>query len=251
MNRTVLSCLALSLLVAPRLRRSRPPAASVQVGSSGWLWGNPLPQGNTVNAHRRSPAPAATPSVTSGRSSPRPTAAPPGPASRPARSRTSASSRRSTATRCSPAAAASAGARTTAARRSGASRSRRSSPLHAGARRRRGSSSEAIGYLVLADGTVLRTDNNGETFSQRIAVTGHARRRAAAPRSLTLRFLDANIGFATTTDGKIYRTADGANSWTVVSDTQRGVRAMHVLRRDEGRRGRRRLAVPDDDRRRR
>ena len=27
-----------------------PAGAAVQVGSSGWLWGNPLPQGNTVNA---------------------------------------------------------------------------------------------------------------------------------------------------------------------------------------------------------
>src|SRR3954466_10583549 len=25
-------------------------SASVQVGSSGWLWGNPLPQGNTLRA---------------------------------------------------------------------------------------------------------------------------------------------------------------------------------------------------------
>ncbi|HEY4097300.1 MAG TPA: hypothetical protein VGM33_17390, partial [Baekduia sp.] len=25
-------------------------SANVQVGSSGWLWGNPLPQGNTVRA---------------------------------------------------------------------------------------------------------------------------------------------------------------------------------------------------------
>jgi len=24
--------------------------ANVQVGSSGWLWGNPLPQGNTLRA---------------------------------------------------------------------------------------------------------------------------------------------------------------------------------------------------------
>src|SRR3981189_354735 len=27
-----------------------PANANVQVGSSGWLWGNPLPQGNTLRA---------------------------------------------------------------------------------------------------------------------------------------------------------------------------------------------------------
>ena len=41
-----------------------------------------------------------------------------------------------------------------------------------------------------------------------------------------LRFLDQTTGIAATSDGKIYRTADGANSWTVVNDTQRQVRSF-------------------------
>src|SRR6185436_18894555 len=37
-------------IVAVLLALAAPAGASVQVGSSGWLWGNPLPQGNTVRA---------------------------------------------------------------------------------------------------------------------------------------------------------------------------------------------------------
>src|SRR6187431_1301937 len=40
-----LACAAALLAALPALA-----PASVQVGSSGWQWGNPLPQGNTVHA---------------------------------------------------------------------------------------------------------------------------------------------------------------------------------------------------------
>src|SRR4051794_27225836 len=40
-----LACAAALLAVVPALA-----PASVQVGSSGWQWGNPLPQGNTLRA---------------------------------------------------------------------------------------------------------------------------------------------------------------------------------------------------------
>src|SRR3954447_6896638 len=40
-----LACAAGALAALPALA-----PASVQVGSSGWQWGNPLPQGNTVRA---------------------------------------------------------------------------------------------------------------------------------------------------------------------------------------------------------
>src|SRR3954468_2165100 len=40
-----LACAAAALAALPALA-----PASVQVGSSGWQWGNPLPQGNTVRA---------------------------------------------------------------------------------------------------------------------------------------------------------------------------------------------------------
>jgi hypothetical protein len=37
-------------VTAALLALAAPAGASVQVGSSGWQWGNPLPQGNTVRA---------------------------------------------------------------------------------------------------------------------------------------------------------------------------------------------------------
>ena len=40
-----LACAAVLLGVVPALA-----PASVQVGSSGWQWGNPLPQGNTLRS---------------------------------------------------------------------------------------------------------------------------------------------------------------------------------------------------------
>ena len=40
-----LACAAALLAVVPALA-----PASVQVGSSGWQWGNPLPQGNTLRS---------------------------------------------------------------------------------------------------------------------------------------------------------------------------------------------------------
>ena len=40
-----LACAAGALAVMPALA-----PASVQVGSSGWQWGNPLPQGNSIAA---------------------------------------------------------------------------------------------------------------------------------------------------------------------------------------------------------
>ena len=48
MRRATLAWVIGSMAVA--LAGAAPAGAAVQVGSSGWLWGNPLPQGNTVNA---------------------------------------------------------------------------------------------------------------------------------------------------------------------------------------------------------
>jgi photosystem II stability/assembly factor-like uncharacterized protein len=84
------------------------------------------------------------------------------------------------------------------------------------------------GFLVLTDGTVFRTDNNGDTFAQKTALPGtHAPGGQAKP--VDLRFLTDQIGVAATSDGKIYRTTDGANSWTVVNDTNRPVRAFFFV----------------------
>lgn len=223
MNRTILPCFALSLLAA--LACAVPASgASVQVGASGWLWGNPLPQGNSLNAASFAGLSGYAVgdfgtilATTDGGSS-----------------WTGLSS--GTFTNLGLVQAidgdslfAGGGC---VGRRSddGGKTFKRVAFTPVESRCTQGLQaawfvSESTGYLVLADGTALRTDNNGETFSQRIAVTG-TRAGGGTATVLTLRFLDANVGFATTSDGKIHRTADGANSWTVVSDTQRSVRAM-------------------------
>src|SRR4029453_17476341 len=46
---------------------------------------------------------------------------------------------------------------------------------------------------------------------------------------IDVRFLSDQVGVGATSDGKIYRTIDGANSWTVVNDTTRPVRSFFFL----------------------
>jgi photosystem II stability/assembly factor-like uncharacterized protein len=87
---------------------------------------------------------------------------------------------------------------------------------------------EQTGYLVLNDGTTLRTDNDGDTFAQKVALPGtRAQGGGAAPTDIV--FTGPDTGVGATTDGRIYRTTDGANSWALVSDTSRPVRNFLFL----------------------
>jgi photosystem II stability/assembly factor-like uncharacterized protein len=87
---------------------------------------------------------------------------------------------------------------------------------------------QLTGFLVLTDGTVLRTDNNGDTFAQKTPLPG-TRAPGGQATPVDLRFLSDQIGLGATSDGKIYRTTDGANSWTVVSDTNRPVHSLFFV----------------------
>jgi photosystem II stability/assembly factor-like uncharacterized protein len=88
--------------------------------------------------------------------------------------------------------------------------------------------SEQTGYLVLNDGTTLRTDNDGDTFAQKVALPGtRAQGGVAAPTDIV--FTGPDMGVGATSDGRIYRTTDGANSWALVSDTSRAVRNFLFL----------------------
>ena len=73
-----------------------------------------------------------------------------------------------------------------------------------------------VGYVLLSDGTVQRTDDGGQSFQQRTAVPGTAATGAspAAPPS-DIWFISDTTGFATS-GGAIYKTTDGGNSWTPV-----------------------------------
>ena len=89
------------------------------------------------------------------------------------------------------------------------------------------------GFIVLSDGTVLRTDNNGDTFAQKNPLPG-TRAPGGTATPIDVRFLTDQIGVGATSDGKIYRTTDGANSWTLVSATTRAARSFFFLDASNG-----------------
>ena len=170
-------------------------SASVQVGSSGWQWGNPLPQGNTINAISF----AGTTGYAAG----------------------DFGSILATSDGGSTWSGLSSGTFTNlgivqaidgdSLFAGGGCVGRRSddggktfkrvafTPVESSCRQRLAAAwfvDPQIGYLVLADGTVLRTDNNGDTFAQKIAVPGTA--ATGGRGSVTdVRFLDASNGVAT------------------------------------------------------
>jgi photosystem II stability/assembly factor-like uncharacterized protein len=201
--------------------------ASVQVGSSGWQWGNPLPQGNTVRAMSfAGPTGYAAGDF--------------GTLLRTTDGGTTWSGLLSgtftdlTAVQAIDADSLFAGGGCVARRSDdGGATFRRvaftavesscTQPL-AGA----WFVSEQTGFLALADGTIYRTDNNGDTFARKTPLPGAAPTNGQ-PARIELRFLTDQIGVGATSDGKIYRTTDGANSWTVVSDTNRAVRSFSFL----------------------
>ena len=83
------------------------------------------------------------------------------------------------------------------------------------------------GFIVLADGTVLQTTDGGTEFAQKVAVPGTRSAPGggqATPTDAT--FLSATVGFVTTSDGKVARTIDAGNTWSTVSDTGRAVRGI-------------------------
>lgn len=213
--------------VAVALAGATPAGAAVQVGASGWQWGNPLPQGNTVSALSfAGPSGYAVGefgtilATTDGGS-------------------TWAGVKSGTFTNLTEVQAIDANSLFAGGgcvgRRSddgGATGVRVAfTPVESSCSQPLAAAwwvSELTGYLVLRDGTTLRTDNNGDTFAQKVAVPGTGATGGRAQVS-DIRFLDANTGFAATGDGKIHRTTDGANSWTEVGSTQRAVRKLLFL----------------------
>jgi photosystem II stability/assembly factor-like uncharacterized protein len=214
-----LACAAALLAVVPALAQ-----ASVQVGSSGWQWGNPLPQGNSLRTMsfagvsgyaagdfgtllRTTDGGATWSGLLSG-----------------------------TFTNLTEVQAIDANAVFAAggcvARRSddgGATFTRVAfTPVESSCKEQFAAGwfvNRQTGFLVLTDGTVLRTDNDGDTFAQKNPLPG-TRAPGGTATPVDVRFLTDQIGVGATSDGKIYRTTDGANSWTVVNATNRAVHAF-------------------------
>lgn len=67
--------------------------------------------------------------------------------------------------------------------------------------------SAQTGYLLLADGAVLKTTDGGATFAPSAPVVA-----TAGTSATDIFFTDDNTGFAVTRDA-VYRTSDGGNTW--------------------------------------
>ncbi|HEX5922393.1 MAG TPA: YCF48-related protein, partial [Baekduia sp.] len=222
-----LACAAALLAVVPALA-----PASVQVGSSGWQWGNPLPQGNTL----RSISFAGPDGYAAGEFGTLLHTTDGG--------ATWSGLLSGTFTNLTEVQAIDAQAVFAAggcvARRSddgGATFTRVPfTPVEASCKESFAAGwfvNRQTGFLVLTDGTVFRTDNNGATFAQKNPLPG-TRAPGGSATPVDVRFLTDQIGVGATSDGKIYRTTDGANSWSLISDTTRAVHSFFFLDANNG-----------------
>jgi photosystem II stability/assembly factor-like uncharacterized protein len=80
------------------------------------------------------------------------------------------------------------------------------------------------GYLVLNDGSVFETTNN-EDFATKTAIPGSKQANGGVIPTDAV-FTSDTSGFVTTSDGNIYLTTDSGVSWKSVSATNRPVRAI-------------------------
>lgn len=88
------------------------------------------------------------------------------------------------------------------------------------------------GFLLMDDGSVLTTVDGGATFAPRTAVPDtRARGGFAQPGGVV--FLDARVGYATS-GGQIFQTLDGAVSWRGVGGDGRQLDRLWFLDRDHG-----------------
>lgn len=86
-----------------------------------------------------------------------------------------------------------------------------------------------IGYVVASDGSVVRTANGGSTFSGREAVPGTERTGGnGAPTDVF--FITPDMGFATTKGpggGIVYKTTDGGFTWTAKATVPQGLNGLY------------------------
>ncbi len=91
--------------------------------------------------------------------------------------------------------------------------------------------SAAVGYLMTEDGSILRTDDQGATFALKTSVPGTP--STGGSRTPTdIFFTGADTGVVTTRgggDGKVFQTTDGGNSWTEVASASAPTAPPHGL----------------------
>jgi photosystem II stability/assembly factor-like uncharacterized protein len=197
--------------------------ANVQVGSSGWQWGNPLPQGNTVRAMSF----AGTTGYAAGDF---------GTLLKTSDGGASWSGlpvgtfQGLSVVQALDADTVLAGGGCVARRSVDGGRSFtaiRFTSVESGCRvglRDLSFVSKDVGYLLLADGSVLTTTDGGAQFSPRTAVPEtRASRGFAEPGGIA--FLDASKGYAAS-GGSVFQTLDGGTSWKLVASDGRAIRAL-------------------------
>jgi photosystem II stability/assembly factor-like uncharacterized protein len=222
-----LACAAGLLGVTPAIA-----PASVQVGSSGWQWGNPLPQGNTLHAMSF----AGTSGYAAGDFGTLLRTTDGGSTWTGLLSGTFTNL---TEVQAIDADSLFAGGGCVARRSDdgGATFTRVAfTPVESSCKEQFATGwfvNQLTGFLVLTDGTVFRTDNNGSTFGQKTPLPG-TRAAGGGATPVDVRFLTDQIGVGATSDGKIYRTTDGANSWTLVNDTNRAVHSFFFVDANNG-----------------
>jgi photosystem II stability/assembly factor-like uncharacterized protein len=86
----------------------------------------------------------------------------------------------------------------------------------------------ATGWVLLADGSVFETADGGTQFSARTALPG-TRAAGGAGSPTVLRFVSATSGYAANSLGQILQTTDAGQTWKIVSDTQRRVRDVRFV----------------------
>jgi photosystem II stability/assembly factor-like uncharacterized protein len=73
--------------------------------------------------------------------------------------------------------------------------------------------SPGVGYLLTRDGAVFQTADGGQTFARKTSVPGVD----GSVTATDIFFLGNDTGVATTSAGRIFRTTDGGNSWVEVA----------------------------------
>ncbi|MCW3023966.1 MAG: hypothetical protein JWR30_3288 [Conexibacter sp.] len=200
-------------------------SANVQVGSSGWLWGNPLPQGNTLRAMTFS-GPTGY-AVGDFGTLLKTTDAGDTWSGLPAGTFTNLTEVQAVDANT---VVAGGGCVARISTNGGASFARIAfTPVESSCPD--GSRLAALwyispnhGYLLLTDGSVFET-NDGIQFATKTALPG-TRQAGGGVVPTDVRFLTDTEGFATTSDGNIFHTTDSGVTWKSVSNTDRPVKAL-------------------------
>jgi photosystem II stability/assembly factor-like uncharacterized protein len=215
---------ALGAALAAALLALAPPAgANVQVGSSGWQWGNPLPQGNTLRAMSFAGGAGYAAGdfgtllkTTDGGASW--SGLPVGTFSQLGVVQALDADTVIAGGGCVARRSTDGGATFTAVR---------FTPVESACRaplQDLSFVSRDVGYLLLSDGSVFATSDGGTQFAPRTALP-ETRAAGGFGSSTAIAFLDATKGYAAN-GRRMYETLDGGNSWRLVAAVGSDIRAI-------------------------